>query len=192
MQMTSVEHPGEQRLLIESLASGEGGALEDFIACHGQWVRGAVYSVLGASDDVDDVMQQVWLRLWQRREQLTEITNWRSWLYTMARNAAVDAGRATTRRRGLWQRVKTAWSPGHLVSRAADADLLAAEQRVLAMRAIDALEEKYRLVLVLRVWNHMSYREIAHIAGITPQAVETRLVRARRMLREKLMRGKRQ
>ncbi len=190
--MTSVEHPGSQRLLIESLASGEGRALEDFIACHGQWVRGAVYSVLGASADVDDVMQQVWLRLWQRREQLAEITNWRSWLYTMARHAAIDAGRAATRRHALWQRVKRAWSPSRSVGEAADADLLADEQRAAALRAIEALDEKYRLVLVLRVWNQMSYSDIAQTVGITPQAVETRLVRARRMLREKLMRGKHQ
>jgi len=190
MQMTSIERGDEERLLIESLVAGEAGALEALMACHGAWVRGAVYSVLGSSSDVDDVLQQVWLRLWERREQLGGVSNWRNWLYTLARNAAIDSGRAATRRRGLWRRLKMLWSPDRATARGADEDLIVDERRRKTLRAIEALDEKYRIVLVLRVWREMSYREIARTLDITPQAVETRLVRARRMLREKLMRGK--
>jgi len=189
MQMTSVDHCDEERLLIESLAAGEARALEDLIALHGPWVRGAVYGVLGSSGDVDDVMQHVWLRLWERREQLVGLSNWRNWLYTIARNAATDAGRAATRRRGLWQRVKLLWSPDSLAPTPHE-ELVVDERRRKTLQAIETLDEKYRTVLVLRVWREMSYREIAQSLDITAQAVETRLVRARRMLREKLMRGK--
>jgi len=191
MQMTSVEHPDQQRLLIESLIAGRPGALEELIARHGPWVRGAIFAVLGASDDVDDVLQQVWLRLWERREQLAGVANWRNWLYTLARNAAIDAGRSNTRRRGLFQRMKMLWSPQRQAPGPVDEDLLAAERRTQTLRAVEALDEKYRIVLVLRVWRELGYREIARVLGITAQAVETRLVRARRMLREKLMRGER-
>ena len=189
MEMTSAEHPEDQRSLIESLAAGDERALEDVIARDGPWLRGVVFSVLGNRADADDVMQRIWLRLWERREQLTGVDNWPNWLYTLGRNAAVDAARAASRRRGLWQRVKTFRTPDRSAARPADEDILADERRRRTLRAIEALDEKYRIVLVLRVWRGFGYREIARTLGITPQAVETRLVRARRMLRAKLMRG---
>ena len=190
--MTSVEHPEQQQLLIESLSAGRPEALEDVIDRHGPWVRGVVFAVLGNANDVDDVLQKVWLRLWERREQLAGLDNWRSWLHTLARNAAIDVRRSAARRRGLWQQVKLLWSPDHGRYRSADCDLQAAEERNTTLRAIEALDEKYRVVLVLRVWRGLGYRDIARTLGITPQAVETRLVRARRMLREELMRGEQQ
>ncbi|MDP6046202.1 MAG: sigma-70 family RNA polymerase sigma factor, partial [Phycisphaerae bacterium] len=67
-----------------------------------------------------------------------------------------------------------------------DRELISSERLNITMRAIESLGEKYRTVLVLRVWRDLSYTEIARTLDITPQAVETRLVRARRMLRAKL------
>ena len=186
MQMTSVDHNDRQRPETESPTAEEKRALEEIIALHHRWVRSAVLAITGRADDVDDVTQQVWMRLWERRDQLASVTDLRKWLYTLARNAAIDAGRSSTRRRGLWRRFKLLWRPGRSDPRPAD-DLLAAERRKTTLQAIEALEEKYRTVLVLRVWQEMSYDEIARTLDITPQAVETRLVRARRMLRAKLM-----
>jgi len=185
MRMTSAEHH-DRRSDNDSPSAEEKRALEEIIALHHSWVRGVVLAVTGRADDVDDVTQQVWMRLWQRRDQLASVTDLRKWLYTLARNAAIDAGRSSTRRRGLWRRFKRLWRPGRSSPRPAD-DLITAERRKITLRAIEALDEKYRIVLVLRVWREMSYDEIARTLDITPQAVETRLVRARRMLREKLM-----
>ena len=184
--MTGVEHHDRQRPETESPTAAEKRALEEIIALHHRWVRSVVLAVTGRSDDVDDVTQQVWLRLWERRDQLASVTDLRKWLYTLARNAAIDAGRSSTRRRGLWRRFKMFRRPDRSGSMPAD-DLITAERCRITLRAIEALDEKYRVVLVLRVWREMSYNEIAQTLDITPQAVETRLVRARRMLRDKLM-----
>jgi RNA polymerase sigma-70 factor (ECF subfamily) len=164
--------------------------LEEIIAQHERWVRSVVLAVTGRQDDVDDVTQQVWMRLWERRDQLSEVTDLRKWLYRMTRNAAIDAGRSTTRRRGLWRRFKLLWTPRSQPG--PDDDLIASERSRNTMRAIESLGEKYRTVLVLRVWRGMSYDEIAQTLDITPQAVTTRLVRARRTLRAKLMQGETQ
>ncbi|MDP6546472.1 MAG: RNA polymerase sigma factor [Phycisphaerae bacterium] len=184
--MTSVEHHDMPRPESELPTAKEKRALEEIIALHHRWVRSVVLAVTGRADDVDDVTQQVWMRLWQRRDQLASVTDLRKWLYTLARNAAIDAGRSTTRRRGWWRRFKLLWRPGRSDPGPAD-DMIASERRKTTLQAIEALDEKYRTVLVLRVWQEMSYDEIARTLDITPQAVETRLVRARRMLRGKLM-----
>jgi RNA polymerase sigma factor (sigma-70 family) len=186
MQMTSAEHHDRQRPDVEPPTAAQKRALEETIAMHEGWVRSVVLAVTGRPDDVDDVTQHVWMRLWESRDQLASVTDLRKWLYRMARNAAIDAGRSTTRRRGLWRRFKLLWRPERSIQRP-DSDLIAAEQSQITMRAIESLGEKYRTVLVLRVWRDMSYAEIAQTLDITPLAVETRLVRARRMLRAKLI-----
>jgi len=189
MQMAIAEHPDRQQSQGPRPDDMDRRAFDDLVARHDRWVRGAVFSVLGRSGDVDDVAQQVWLKVWQRRDRLAGVDDLRKWLYTLARNAALDAGRSSARRRGLWQRLKAAWRGTAASARPADEGLIAAERRTRTLRAIESLDEKYRTVLVLRVWEEMSYVEIARTLEITPQAVETRLVRARRMLRDKLMRG---
>jgi len=189
MQMAIAEHPDRQRSSGTRPSDIDRRAFDDLVAQHDGWVRGAAFSVLGRSADVDDVVQQVWLKVWERRDQLAGVSDLRKWLYTLARNAAVDAGRSSARRNGLWRRFKAMWPGGRSLSRPADEGLIAAERRRQTLRAIESLDAKYRAVLVLRVWEEMSYDQIARTLEITPQAVETRLVRARRMLRDKLMRG---
>jgi len=185
MAMTSAEHHDRPQQRPDKPTEAEKQALEQIIALHERWVRSVVLAVTGRPDDVDDVTQQVWMQMWRRRDQLASITDLRKWLYAMARNAAIDAGRSTTRRRGLWRRVKELWKHDRSPRRP-EAELISDERQRITMSAIESLGEKYRTVLVLRVWRDMSYEEIAQTLDITPQAVETRLVRARRMLRAKL------
>jgi len=187
--MAIAENPEQQQLPPEPPAAAGQRAFDDLVARHDRWVRGVVFSVLGRGDDVDDVVQQIWLKVWERRDRLDGVGDLRKWLYTLARNAAVDSGRSSARRRGLWRRFKMLWRADRSVSRSADEDLMTAERRKMTLRAIESLDDKYRIVLVLRVWHEMSYDEIARTLDITPQAVETRLVRARRTLRDRLMRG---
>ena len=57
------------------------------------------------------------------------------------------------------------------------------------VEAVGELPEKYRSVLVLRVWQEQSYEQIADTLGLPAATVGTRLVRARQMLRKKLSDG---
>jgi len=189
--MTSAEHHDKRTTrppeptTAQKRALAEKRALEEIIALNERWVRGVVLAVTGRIDEVDDVTQQVWMRMWERRDQLESVTDLRKWLYALARNAATDAGRSTTRRRGLRRRFRSLWRPGRSEP-SPDGDLISSERQRTVMRAIESLDEKYRTVLVLRVWRSMSYDEISRTLDITPLGVETRLVRARRMLRAKL------
>jgi len=185
MPMTSAEHHDRPQQPADKPTEAEKRALEQIIALHERWVRSVVLAVTGRPDDVDDVTQQVWMQMWRRRDQLASVNDLRKWLYAMARNAAIDAGRSTTRRRGLWRRFKELWKHDRSPRRP-EAELISEERQRTTISAIESLGEKYRAVLVLRVWRDMSYEEIAQTLDITPQAVETRLVRARRMLRAKL------
>jgi len=169
--------------VVEAIQEGDKYAFEDFVRRHGSWVRSVVYGVLGDRDGVDDVIQQVWTTVWRRIGDLKDTRRWRSWLYRLTRNAALDAGREITRRREQMRSLMTETpTPAATASRGDDR----AEQYREVLDAIRGLPALYREPFVLRHVNGWSYRQIAGVMGMPVDSIETRLVRARRMLREAL------
>ena len=67
--------------------------------------------------------------------------------------------------------------------------LLAAEERREVRQALDGLAEKYRSVLILMYYQKMSYDQIAAVLEVPMKTVETRLYRARKLLRKSLQRA---
>jgi RNA polymerase sigma-70 factor (ECF subfamily) len=171
--------------VIEAIRTGDPYAFREFVDRHHRWVRGVIFAVLGKRDRLDDVAQQVWAGAWQRIGELREPQAWRPWLYRLARNAAIDAGRDASRRR---RRTRTlAEEP--VASRAAtapDREVLSGERREAVRRAIAALPALYREPFVMRHLSGWSYQQIAEVLKMPVDSVETRLVRARRLLRESL------
>ena len=174
-----------ERSTIEAIQRGDHEAFRELVRDHGPWVRGVVFGVLGNSDRVDDVCQQVFTALWTRIGELRDVDRWRPWVYRLARNTAVDAGRSVTRQRALRRKLaeqplagETANSP---VKGLVDREV---HQTVLA--AIGGLPELYREPFVLRHLEGWSYARIGETMNLPVDTVETRLVRARRLLRETL------
>ena len=170
---------------IEAVRQGDRSAFDDLVRREGSWVRGVVFAVLGNRDRVDDVVQQVWATLWRRIGELRETKLWRTWLYRLARNAAIDAGRELTReakhgRQAVSAVVREKGSP------AADQNVARTETNQVVLAAIAALPGLYREPFVLRHLNGWNYQQIADVLDMPVDSVETRLVRARRMLRDAL------
>ena len=153
---------------------------------HDRWIRGVVFAVLGRSDSTDDVVQEVWLTVWRRCSTLQDPSKWRFWLYAIARNAAVDSGRKVTRQRAMWKRLTESTSRSTPSHEEAYRHVAGQEQHERVLSAIQGLPEIYREPFVLRHLQDWSYRQIAETMGLPVDTVETRLVRARRLLRETL------
>ncbi len=171
--------------VIEAIRGGDRYGFEEFVRRRNRWVRGVIFGVLGNRDCVDDVSQQVWTTVWQRIGELRDNRSWRPWLYRLARNAATDAGRAITRCRIDVQRSTTERATP-AAPHTPDAKVSLEEQRGQVLLAIQGLPAIYREPFVLRHVNGWSYREIGEVMGLPVDSVETRLVRARRLLRESL------
>jgi len=176
--------------LIQSLAAGDPDALREVVRRHERWVRGVVFSVLGSVDEVEDVVQQVWLAVWKACGRLEDTRKWRHWLYRLARNAAIDAGRRRTRRRRLRHRLTDAFRTGRAAPAQPDRKMIVREEHRRVLDAVGRIPEIYREVFVLRHVDEMSYRRIAEVVGTTPATVGTRLARARKMLLSKLQTGR--
>ena len=123
---------------------------------------------------------------WRRAGSLSDPAKWRSWLYALARHAGIDAARRARRRKRLHDRL-TAWLPGRKPAEAdAGRRMILQEDHRRALNAVAHLPEIYRGPFVLRHLADWSYRDVAEAMDMSIQTVETRLVRARRLLREAL------
>jgi RNA polymerase sigma-70 factor (ECF subfamily) len=123
-------------------------------------------------DEVDDLVQDVFLVAFKRIHTLREAGAFGGWLAMIARNRAVDFHR---------RRRETVELPENLAQRSS-VDPEVAE----ALRLIRILPEAYRETLVLRLVEGMTGPEIAERTGLTPASVRVNLHRGMKMLREKL------
>lgn len=176
------------RTLVTEAQQGSRRAADRLVREHDGWVRSVIYGVTGRPDLVEDIAQQVWAQVWERLPSLKEPERLRSWLYAVARNAAIDAGQARKRRQahaldGIAEAVRDDRAANPAWAAASD------EMHRAILRSVEALPALYREPFVLRHLEDWTYQEIGELLGLPLETVETRLVRARRLLRE-MLRGK--
>jgi len=171
--------------LIAAARQGERSALDELVRRYDRWVRNVVYATVTNAQIVDDIVQTVWLRVWQQIGTLLDPARWRAWLYKLARNAAIDAGEKAAHERKLRISYGRAEDQAARTTEPAKA-LIGEEERTRTLAAIRGLPAIYREPFVLRHLEDWSYAEIGEAMSLPVDTVETRLVRARRLLRAAL------
>lgn len=155
-------------------------------------VRYLIY-LLGRRDEVDDLVQETWLRVLERGSSYDGRSRFEPWLFTIARNLAIDHVRkgrtfsldskAGEEQDALLQTpASTAPSPFTLAARTEDAERLAAW--------LQTLEPIYREALVLRFQEELSLQEISGVVGAPVATVASRIYRGLRTLRSQWEGGK--
>ncbi len=147
--------------------------------------KDAVYrlarSLLSDSADAEDATQDVMLKLWSMRERLADVDNIRAFVFAVARNNCLDRLRNRKLRQG---------SKLENVPEMAGGDYRAPENSDLVpiiKEAIRALPEQQRTVMHLRDIEELEIDEIARIMELDESSVRSNLSRARKKVREKLI-----
>jgi RNA polymerase sigma-70 factor (ECF subfamily) len=139
------------------------------------------YSVLRHREDAEDVAQEAFARAYRRFRQLRDPRQFRAWLVRMTWRLAINRQR-TDRRRACRELAHTDAPPAITT-----VEMLTARERAEQLwRAIDALPEKLRLVIVLVSIEGHDIGEVALLLGLPQGTVKSRLFGARRRLREQL------
>lgn len=163
-------------------------AVRELWALHRRWVAAILLAHMPRDAELEDLLQEVAIRLVRNAHELKDPAGVRPWLRTVAVNLARTAGRRKKVRQTLQHEV-IASRPRPEVERQEPISIgAAAEEGRLAMQITRSLPEEYREPLLLRAVRGMSYRQIGDALGVPVTTVETRLVRARRMVKEELAR----
>ncbi len=168
--------PGADSAEVEAplVSAARVGNRAAFAELHGRWAR-TIHGVLLASvppQDVDDLVQEVFLQAFRKLASLRDDLAFGGWLLRIARNRAADYHRRATPTEELRDDVA-----------APQAD----ERRTReALDAIRSLPAAYRETLALRLVEGMTGPEIAERTGLTPDSVRVNLHRGFKLLRERL------
>ncbi|GGO23872.1 sigma-70 family RNA polymerase sigma factor [Micromonospora parathelypteridis] len=150
------------------------------MAQHRPRLRAVAYRLLGSLTEVDDALQEAWLRTTRADPAL--ITNPAAWLTTLVGRVCIDMLRARQARR---EQLSATWEP--LVSEYGDpeeATLHTDAVGIALLVVLDSLEPAERLAVVLHDMFGMPFEQVAVVVGRTPAATRQLASRARRRLRE--------
>lgn len=189
-------NPPEVNDLILLCQAGDRQAFDALVARYQRYVFNLIYQHLGQADELEDVAQEVFLRIYKFIRKYRGNASLESWIYKIVLNYC----RTHARRRAIFNR--HFWQP-----QAADSqdersfeilDTLpdlshdparTVEHRVIAqdiLAAVRSLPAIYRDILIMREVNELSYEEIAEILEISIGTVKSRISRARDLVRQKV------
>jgi RNA polymerase sigma-70 factor (ECF subfamily) len=157
--------------LIERVRAGDEEAFGELYRMFAPMINGVVLARV-AREDVQDIVQDVFLAAYRNLNSLRDDNFFGAWLVKIARNRAAEWYRTRKPAEGL------------------DESLTAAENRrgeaAEVLRAIRSLSEAYSETLVMRLVEGMSAKEIAERTGLKPESVRVNLHRGMELLRTKL------
>jgi RNA polymerase sigma-70 factor (ECF subfamily) len=173
------------RDLLQAYAnSGDAESLGAFLGRYQQSLLRFVERLVGDYEAAQDVVQETFLQVARRPNRLLEVENCHNWLLRVARNLGVDRIRRDARARKHTEALKNRL--GARTAESPSGALEAQEVHAAVRAAISRLSPRYREVLILKIQEEKSYREIAEITGLTVTNVGYLLHKAVKMLSSRL------
>jgi RNA polymerase sigma-70 factor, ECF subfamily len=173
------------------LVQGHDAALNELMGRHAQRLFNYLLRQLDNETDAADIAQETFVRVYQNRDRFRPDQSFSTWLYTIATNLVRDRFRWRKRHSQVSLDADNeetsalkdvlpdaAPSPSHQME--------ASERAVEVRHAITSLPEDMRTAVILSEYEDLPHAEIAAILNCTPKAVESRLYRARLLLRQRL------
>jgi RNA polymerase sigma-70 factor (ECF subfamily) len=186
-----VQAASDDGSLVARLRAGDEKAFEELVRAHGGRMLSVARRLLRDPDDAQDAVQDAFLSAFRSLEKFEGSSRLSTWLHRIVVNAALMKLRTKRRKpeTSIEDLLPHFLEDGHQANPAvawklpADQAVERAQLGQLVRRSIDELPETYRTVLVLRDVEDLDTAETAEFLGIAPNAVKTRLHRARQALR---------
>lgn len=173
----------DEAVLIERARDGDENAFRDLVERYQTAIFNLAYRMLGDAHEAEDAAQEIFVRTYRQLMRYDSERKFSTWILAIASNYCIDQ----LRKRRLrfvpleqivpWARARDA-SP--------ETQALAHEASDEMQQYLKRLNEKYRVVLVLRYWQDLSCAEIGDVLRLPEGTVKTQLHRARKAL-ERLM-----
>jgi RNA polymerase sigma-70 factor (ECF subfamily) len=182
-----IEADSDESLVIRA-REGDYQAFEMLFERHRLLVYRFAYQMTQRRDDAEDMVQEAFVRAYQNLHRYRDEAKFTTWLLRIVSNLCTDQARMSTRRTNLEQKEAAGALDYMTIGNFENpVDNLEQEQRVRALKkAIAALPDHHRQMIVMRDLEERDYKEIADVLGCTVGGAKLRVLRARRALRDRV------
>jgi RNA polymerase sigma-70 factor (ECF subfamily) len=162
--------------LLGRVRGGERGAFDELVRRHERSIYLLALRYLGVPEDARDVTQRAFVQAYRQLERFRGQASFRTWIYRIASNLSLDTLRARGREARLAAEL--------LEPAPVDGDKLGErEERVRLRKAVAELPPKQRLVVELRIFDELPFREVAEIVGSSEDSAKVNFHHALKRLR---------
>ncbi|HEY7565324.1 MAG TPA: sigma-70 family RNA polymerase sigma factor [Acidimicrobiia bacterium] len=174
--------PLDDQELVTRTKNGDASAYAELVRAHQDIARRIAFLVLRNTAEVDDAVQEAFVKAYRALPRFREGASFRPWLLQIVRNEALNRRRGASRRDRLSLRVASDPALGDAAP-SPEAAALTAETRSQLLNAVDDLPVRLRQVIECRYLIGLSERDTASTLGIAPGTVKSRTKRALDQLR---------
>ncbi len=136
-----------------------------------------------STDTAEEILQEVFMKVWTHRKNLGEIKSFEAWLYTVTKNAILNYNK---RLAAEWKMYKSYTQQNRTTENDTDHKICDAQFQKLLQEIITQLSPKQQLIYKLAKEESLSYKQIADLLSISPLTVKTHLASALRTIRNNL------
>lgn len=165
-------------MLLQLIAGGDEKAFEQIFFHHKDRVYEIALMYTESAFLAEEIVQDIFVQVWQKREELPSIQNFSSWIFILARNRSFNVLRDIARSNNRSVTHATPFS-----AEAADSRLLSSEAEKLVQLAMERLTPAQRQAFELFKLKGLSREETARQMGISPNTVKVHLLQAMRQIR---------
>lgn len=167
--------------LLESLKRGDNNAFEELYHFYKEPALRFCNSILKDTEESENIIQEVFIKIWNRRSTINPELNFTSYLFTIIKNRVFDYLKEVKKNEFLkekfWEQV--------LEYKAIDNEVK--EERFAKVKeAVENLSEKRKIIIKLNYEEGKSYEEIANQLNISKNTVKNQLVKAKQVIRKQL------
>ena len=172
----------DENRVLQQLALGSEVAFTQIFGRYSDWIYNVALKFLKSPELAEEVVQEIFLKIWTRREEMVHAANFQSYLFTMARNQVFDmmkqvAKEATTRQ----EYVRTIAAVDD-----ADRSLIESQYQELLHEAVNQLPAQQQEVFRLAKVEGLSHQAIAEQMRLSRLTVKTHMARALQSIRQTL------
>jgi RNA polymerase sigma-70 factor, ECF subfamily len=175
----------DDKELASRVCAGETHLFAELVRRHQDSVYGMAFRILRSRTDAEDAAQEAFLHAFRGLQGFQGTSRFSTWLYRITFNLCTDSLR---KRRRFDPACPCAPQADQATDSRTDLEtaLQAAEERAAVRATVHRLPEIYRTAIILHYYQGMSREEMAAVTGLPLRTIETRLYRARQLLRKDL------
>ena len=173
----------QEKAAIISLKSGDFEAFDQLFKKYGKRLYGFAIGYLKSHEDAEELVQDIFVKVWENRAELDENQSFNSYLFTIAKNTILNHFRKKVHQQSYIEYIK---QHTKLIHTKTEEDIIFSDLDAQAKKVIDQLPSRRREIFLLSRERGYNNEEIAQRLNISKKTVENQITHALKFIREQL------